>query len=226
MLRYLGNGPASHPVGSLHVCQPGPGLYRRDEGGGSDHPHRRGRHHRRGCLRQQHQPSRHQSAHGPGSQRLDARHAHHAESLGVTPDFLIYHRYEQAPGQESDAELLQCRPTWPNDAADLRQQLSDYLGTAGTGSNSSSPKTTRSTPIPASRPRASSTASFSPTASATCCRPNSTPCSGGTCATGRTTPTTTARRCTAGAITATTACCPLRPASAPPPTTIRIRPTM
>ena len=53
------------------------------------------------------------------------------KSLGVPPDFLIYHRYEQAPGQESDATLLQKATTWPKDAADLRQQLTDYLGTAG-----------------------------------------------------------------------------------------------
>ena len=54
-------------------------------------------------------------------------------TLGVTPDFAIYHRYEQTPGLESDAALLQKAATWPNDAADLRQQLSDYLGTAGAG---------------------------------------------------------------------------------------------
>ncbi len=52
-------------------------------------------------------------------------------SLGVTPDFLIYHRYEQAPGAESDEVLLQSARTWTNDAADLRQQLTDYLGAAG-----------------------------------------------------------------------------------------------
>ena len=52
-------------------------------------------------------------------------------NLGVTPDFAIYHRYEQTPGQESDAGLLQDAQTWPTDAADLRQQLTDYLGTAG-----------------------------------------------------------------------------------------------
>jgi hypothetical protein len=51
--------------------------------------------------------------------------------LDVTPDFAIYHRYEQTPGLENDATLLQKAATWPNDAADLRQQLSDYLGTAG-----------------------------------------------------------------------------------------------
>jgi len=51
-------------------------------------------------------------------------------SLGVTPDFAIYHRYEQTPGQESDASLLQDAATWPADIADLRQQLNDYLGSA------------------------------------------------------------------------------------------------
>ncbi len=54
------------------------------------------------------------------------------KGLGVTPDFLIYHRYEQAPGAENDATLLQAAATWPNDAADLRQQLNDYLGAAAT----------------------------------------------------------------------------------------------
>jgi alpha-N-arabinofuranosidase len=53
------------------------------------------------------------------------------KSLGVTPDYLIYHRYEQAPGQESDAALLQAAATWSNDATNLRQQLTDYLGAAG-----------------------------------------------------------------------------------------------
>jgi hypothetical protein len=53
------------------------------------------------------------------------------KSLGATPDFVIYHRYEQAPGQESDSVLLQAARTWPNDAADLRQQLTDYLGADG-----------------------------------------------------------------------------------------------
>jgi hypothetical protein len=53
-------------------------------------------------------------------------------SLGVTPDFVIYHRYVQAPGAENDAILLQSSSTWSNDAADLRQQLTDYLGVAST----------------------------------------------------------------------------------------------
>jgi hypothetical protein len=55
------------------------------------------------------------------------------KSLGVTPDFLIYHRYAQGPGGESDAGLLQSSTTWAADAADLRRQLTDYLGAAGAG---------------------------------------------------------------------------------------------
>jgi alpha-L-arabinofuranosidase len=54
-------------------------------------------------------------------------------SLGVTPDFLIYHRYAQAPGAESDSGLLLSNGTWSTDAADLRQQLNDYLGAAAPG---------------------------------------------------------------------------------------------
>ena len=53
-------------------------------------------------------------------------------ATAVLPDFLIYHRYEQGPGAESDSGLLQMAQTWPADATDLRQQLTDYLGsTAG-----------------------------------------------------------------------------------------------
>ena len=54
-------------------------------------------------------------------------------SLGVTPDFLIYHRYAQTPGDESDQGLLLSNASWATDAADLRQQLNDYLGTAAAG---------------------------------------------------------------------------------------------
>ncbi|HEU4655574.1 MAG TPA: hypothetical protein VFS47_16420 [Steroidobacteraceae bacterium] len=50
------------------------------------------------------------------------------KSLSAAPDFLIYHRYDQAPGQESDAALLQSAKTWSNDAADLRSQLTNYYG--------------------------------------------------------------------------------------------------
>ncbi len=52
--------------------------------------------------------------------------------LGVTPDFLIYHYYPQSPGGEHDANLLQSTTSWAGDAADLRQQLSDYLGAPAT----------------------------------------------------------------------------------------------
>jgi alpha-N-arabinofuranosidase len=51
-----------------------------------------------------------------------------AKSLGVTPDFLIYHRYPQDSGGEYDQGLLLSSGTWATDAADLRQQLNDYLG--------------------------------------------------------------------------------------------------
>jgi alpha-N-arabinofuranosidase len=50
-------------------------------------------------------------------------------SLGVIPDFLIYHRYPESPGGESDQGLLLSNGTWSTDAADLRSQLNDYLGT-------------------------------------------------------------------------------------------------
>ncbi len=62
------------------------------------------------------------------------------KTLGVTPDFVIYHLYPQAPGDNRNPnsgcrQLLQnSSKTWPNDAANLRQMLSDYLGTAGSGS--------------------------------------------------------------------------------------------
>ena len=48
--------------------------------------------------------------------------------LGVTPDFVVYHRYEQGPGGESDLFLLNSAASWANDAAALRQMLDDYLG--------------------------------------------------------------------------------------------------
>jgi hypothetical protein len=48
--------------------------------------------------------------------------------LGVTPDYVIYHRYEQGPGGESDSFLLGAARTWANDATSIRQTLNDYLG--------------------------------------------------------------------------------------------------
>lgn len=57
------------------------------------------------------------------------------KSLGVTPDYVIYHRYPLAPGSETDAKLLSgvsiSNTTWADDAADLRRQVNDYLGSAG-----------------------------------------------------------------------------------------------
>jgi hypothetical protein len=50
------------------------------------------------------------------------------KSLNVVPDFVIYHRYEQEPGNEGDAFLLQAAKGWKIAAAGLRQQLTDYLG--------------------------------------------------------------------------------------------------
>lgn len=50
-------------------------------------------------------------------------------SLGVTPDFVIHHRYEQWPGQENDAKLLQVAINWKKDADAIRQTLNDYYGT-------------------------------------------------------------------------------------------------
>ncbi|MGA7724332.1 MAG: immunoglobulin domain-containing protein [Opitutaceae bacterium] len=61
------------------------------------------------------------------------------KSQGVYPDFLIYHNYEQNEGGENDATLLQSEVastvgnnTWRGAAADLRTQLTDYLGSSGT----------------------------------------------------------------------------------------------
>jgi alpha-L-arabinofuranosidase len=53
------------------------------------------------------------------------------KSLGAMPDFLAYHVYPEY-GTDSDAGLLQASGNWAGDAADLRQQISDYIGTTGT----------------------------------------------------------------------------------------------
>jgi hypothetical protein len=50
------------------------------------------------------------------------------KQLGVTPDFVVYHRYEQGPGGESDLFLLNSAASWGSDATALRQMLDDYLG--------------------------------------------------------------------------------------------------
>ncbi len=54
------------------------------------------------------------------------------KSKGVTPDFLIHHRYPQNPGGESDEGLLLSSSGWAADAATLRQEISDYFGAGGT----------------------------------------------------------------------------------------------
>ncbi|HEY3757195.1 MAG TPA: hypothetical protein VGL42_13675 [Opitutaceae bacterium] len=55
------------------------------------------------------------------------------KSLGVTPDFVVYHRYEEETGKEDDASLLQDAQGWIGDATSLRMMLTDYLGGAGAG---------------------------------------------------------------------------------------------
>jgi alpha-L-arabinofuranosidase len=60
-------------------------------------------------------------------------------NLGMTPDFAVHHYYPQwtnkqnPVGADSDSFLLQCSTQWAVDAADLRQQLTDYFSPAGTG---------------------------------------------------------------------------------------------
>lgn len=57
---------------------------------------------------------------------------------GVTPDFAVYHYYPQwssssnPAGANSDALLLECSANWARAAADLRQQITDYVGAGGT----------------------------------------------------------------------------------------------
>ena len=50
------------------------------------------------------------------------------KQLGVTPDFVVYHRYEQGPGGESDLFLLNSAASWGTDATAVRQMVDDYLG--------------------------------------------------------------------------------------------------
>ena len=52
------------------------------------------------------------------------------QSLGITPDFVIHHFYPEYQF-DNDAYLLQAASNWALDAADLRQQLNDYLGSNG-----------------------------------------------------------------------------------------------
>ncbi len=61
------------------------------------------------------------------------------KNLGVTPDFLVHHVYPQytpsggtPPVNDSDPLVLQASLNWARDAAELRQEISDYFGTGGT----------------------------------------------------------------------------------------------
>ncbi len=60
------------------------------------------------------------------------------KNLGVAPDFLVHHVYPQwtnpenpASSPDNDTTLLQSTGNWARDAADLRQQIKDYLGEGG-----------------------------------------------------------------------------------------------
>lgn len=53
------------------------------------------------------------------------------KSLGVLPDFLVHHVYPEY-NNDNDQNLLQDSGNWAGDAANLRQQITDYIGTAGT----------------------------------------------------------------------------------------------
>jgi alpha-L-arabinofuranosidase len=53
------------------------------------------------------------------------------KSLGATPDFLIYHVYPEY-ATDNDPALLQASANWAPDAANLRQQITDYFGPSGT----------------------------------------------------------------------------------------------
>jgi alpha-N-arabinofuranosidase len=59
------------------------------------------------------------------------------KQLGVTPDFLVHHRYPEytdqnnPTGSDNDAALLQDSTQWAIDARELRQEVSDYFGSPG-----------------------------------------------------------------------------------------------
>jgi len=55
----------------------------------------------------------------------------HMRELGMLPDFLSYHRYEQEPFGEDDQRLLNAASTWKSDMTSLRQMLTDYAGGGG-----------------------------------------------------------------------------------------------
>ncbi len=51
-------------------------------------------------------------------------------AAGVTPDFLVHHVYPES-GSDNDQSLL-ASANWASDAANLRQQITDYIGSPGT----------------------------------------------------------------------------------------------
>lgn len=53
------------------------------------------------------------------------------KTLGITPQFLVYHSYAQAPGAENDAQLLQASSSVAGSAANLRKLITDYFGSGG-----------------------------------------------------------------------------------------------
>ncbi len=53
------------------------------------------------------------------------------KAAGVMPDFLVDHFYSES-GSDNDQALLQASANWASDAANLRQQISDYIGSPGT----------------------------------------------------------------------------------------------
>jgi len=52
-------------------------------------------------------------------------------SLGELPDFLVHHVYPEYQ-TDNDQALLQDGTNWAGDAANYRQQINDYVGSAGT----------------------------------------------------------------------------------------------
>jgi len=53
------------------------------------------------------------------------------KDFGLSPDFIVYHVYPEWTEPESDALVLQSATGLARDVADLRQQLTDYLGPGG-----------------------------------------------------------------------------------------------
>jgi alpha-L-arabinofuranosidase len=68
-----------------------------------------------------------------GYQGWNAKMLATLKQLGVTPDWVSFHRYPQnIGGYENDARLLQSTTRWATDAAAVRRQLATYFGAANT----------------------------------------------------------------------------------------------